>query len=310
MFKQKLWRASAILLAGFALLFVFRLIYGYTSKFSDRNDESISDFFDGRDDVKRNYASDSYKFEKSGGYEKPSGGVSQGKEAMDAAPAAGGGQVSVSQKYEKIGSVRSRTEKFEEDEKKTRGLIKEYNGVIQLEENEGNKGSRRLHLLVGVRPEHFDSFMVAVMQIAKVQGKQITKIDKTSEFKTLNAKRISLETIRASLIELKTKGGNIEEYINLQNRILEIEQELQDLGVSLGDFSEENEFCTVRFTLAEGRVVPLSFMHRVKVAFEWSIQYYLGFIAIVALCTFSAFFILLIIDKLKVLSGIIKRLNE
>lgn len=309
MFKQKLWRASAILLAGFALLFVFRLIYGYTSKFSDRQDESISDFFDGRDDIKRNYASDSYKFEKSGSYESKSGGVSESNVAANATVQAGG-QVSVSQKYEKIGSVRSRTERFEEDEKKTRGLIKEYNGVIQLEENEGNKGNRRLHLLIGVRPEHFDSFMVAVMHIAKVQGKQITKIDKTSEFKTLNAKRVSLETIRASLIELKSKGGNIEEYINLQNRILEIEQELQDLGVSLGDFSEENEFCTVRFTLAEGRVIPLSFMHRVKVAFEWSIQYYLGFIAIVALCTFSAFMILLIIDKLRILSGIIKRLNE
>ena len=129
--------------------------------------------------------------------------------------------------------------------------------------------------------------------------------------KNLNAKKSSLEKIRKSLIELKNHTGKIDEFINLQNRILEIESELQDLGVLLGDFDEENEFCTVKFSLIEGRPsVPISLLHRIKVAFEWTVQYFLLLILIVVLCTFSAFFILLIIDKLKILSGIIKKLND
>jgi hypothetical protein len=94
----------------------------------------------------------------------------------------------------------------------------------------------------------------------------------------------------------------------LQNRILEIEQELQGLGVLLGDFSEENEFCTVRFSLAESREIKISLLHRLKVAFEWSIKYYIMLLGIVSLASVFAFFLLLIIDK--ILPSIMNKLNQ
>ncbi len=114
--------------------------------------------------------------------------------------------------------------------------------------------------------------------------------------------------MRQSLFDIKRQSGAIEEYVNLQNRILEIEQELQDLGVSLGDFDEENEFCTVRFSLVESFEVKVSMLHRIKVAFEWAIKNYLMLICIVGVAAFFAFFLLLIIDK--VLPSIINRVNQ
>ncbi len=97
-----------------------------------------------------------------------------------------------------------------------------------------------------------------MLKIGSIKSKEITKIDKTNEFRNLNAKKASLETTRQSLIELKKQSGKIEEFVNLQNRILEIEQQLQDLGVLLGNFDEENEFCTVRFSLHETREIKIS----------------------------------------------------
>lgn len=217
----------------------------------------------------------------------------------------------MSQKYEKTATIKSKTQKFEEDDKKLNGEIKNFNGIIQYEQNSGGKGNRELHLLVGIQPEKFDSFYVAAKAIGNLRSTEITKVDKTSEYKNLNAKKTSLESMRESLIALKSQSGKIDEYINLQNRILDIEEQLQGLGVQLGDFSEENEFCTVRVSLLEGREpVPMSLMHRLKVAFEWTVTYYLQFLLIVALAVFSAFFLLLIIDKLKVLANILKKLNE
>src|SRR5690606_29492623 len=139
---------------------------------------------------------------------------------------------------------------------------------------------------------------------------EVTKVDKTNEYRNLNAKKTSLEKIRNSLLELKKQSGKIDEFISLENRVLEIEEQLQDLGVKLGDYDEENEFCTIRFSLVEGKVIPVSLLHRIKVAFEWTVRFYLQFIFIVFICLASAFLILLIFDKLKVLSGIIKKLNE
>jgi hypothetical protein len=297
-FKKRLIRVLLIATAGFILLFAFRFIYGYTTGAQEVGEEYISSFFDDLGSVKRNYASDKYKFRKAE--------ASTTNAPTTQQPA--GGEFNVDQKYEKTATIKSRTTKYEDDEKGLRDKIKTENAIIQYEQSSGGRGNRELHLMIGIPPEKFDSFYLDLLKIGTVRSKDITKIDKTNEFKNLNAKKTSLEITRQSLLEIKKQSGKIDEYINLQNRILEIEQELQNLGVALGDFDEENEFCTVRFSLAETRVVTISMLHRVKVAFEWAIQYYLLTACILAAVAFFGFFLLLIIDKM--LPSIINRMNQ
>jgi Domain of unknown function (DUF4349) len=293
-FRKRIVRVILIAIAGFSLLFLFRFVYGYTTGASEAQEEYFSDFFEELGSVKRNYASDKFK------YETAPQSTSNGN------PAA---QVAVDQKYEKTATLKSKTQKFDEEEKKIRLRIKEENAIIQYEHNAGKKGNRELHLLIGIPPQKFDTFYVELLKIGTIASKEITKIDKTNEFNTLNAKKASLEITRQSLLEIKKQSGKIDEYINLQNRILEIEQELQNLGVSLGDFDEENEFCTFRFTLLETRAIkPITLLHRLKVAFEWAVQYYLLLLGILALAAVFGFFLLLIIDK--VLPSIISRVNQ
>ncbi len=120
-------------------------------------------------------------------------------------------------------------------------------------------------------------------------------------------KKQSLEKIRTSLIDLKSKGGKIEEYMDLENRILEIEQQLQGIGVSLGDFDDENEFCTVQFSLLEGKEMKIGIMQRVKVALEWTVKIYLRLMSSLFFLTLFAYLILLGIDKLKLLERILNK---
>src|SRR4029077_2293845 len=106
------------------------------------------------------------------------------------------------------------------------------------------------------------------------------------EYRQLNAKKASLEKTLASLEELKSKGGQIADYISLHDKILEIETNLQELGVELGNFNSENEFCTVRFSLYEGATErKISLLKRSKTALEWTIKYYGVFVvSMLALC--------------------------
>lgn len=283
-FKNRLRKLIVSLLLLFLILFVFRLIYGYTSRLEDRPRQA--QFFESITNGKRNYASKKYEV--------------QASSATQAS-------VKVDQKYEKIAEINTKSTKFDQEEKQARTKIEEYSALIQFEQKSGNKGFRKLNLLIGVPPENFDSLYSNLINIGKVQAKQITKKDKTNEYKELNAKKASLEKIRNSLIELKSKGGKIEEYMQLENRILEIEQQLQELGVSLGDFDDENEFCTVQFSLLEGKEVKISFTHRVKVSLEWTINFYLRIIVILFFLTFFAYLLLLLIDKLNLIGRI---LNE
>lgn len=281
-FRKRFRNMASILLLGFLLLFIFRLIYGYTepTNVSSNQTQFSESVLNGR----RNYASKKYEIK--------SAKTTQSLTKVD-------------QKYEKIAEISTKSTEFEKEEKELRKEVEEYRALIQFEQKSGNKGYRKLNLLIGVPPENFDSLFNNLIKIGEVQAKQITKKDKTNEYKELNAKKASLEQIRNSLIELKTKGGKIEEYMQLENRILEIEQQLQGLGVSLGDFDDENEFCTVQFSLMEGKEVKISFLHRVKVALEWTIKTYLQIMLLLFLLALSAYFILSTIDKLKVIERLI-----
>ncbi len=278
--KKYFKKTILVLFLGFVGLFIFRLLFGYQTvpegtvpgmqneMFAIQMDEPLLS-------IRKNYASKKYH--------QVSGMTS----------------VNVDQKYEKIADIKSFTTEFETAEKKIRTQVKSYDGLIQFENKSGNKGYRRLNLVIGIPPENFDSIYNSLIKVGKIQSKQITKTDKTNEYKELNAKKASLEKIRASLIDLKSKGGRIDEYMQLENRILEIEQQLQGLGVSLGNFDDENEFCTVKVLLSEGKVTVISLMQRVKVALEWTIKNYLMFILALTFMSLFAYLLLLSVEKMK-----------
>jgi len=283
-FYKKLRSIIFWLFIVFLLLFLFRIAYGYT-KTNASAFGYTTPFFDNITNVRKNYASKEYKVNNVG------------------AQAA----VKIDQKYEKIAEIRTKSSEFEKEELSARETIKKYNALIQFEQKSGNKGFRKINLVIGVPPENFDAIYEDLIQVGKIQAKQITKKDKTNEYKELNAKKQSLEKIRSSLIELKSKGGKIEEYMDLENRILEIEQQLQDLGVSLGDFDDENEFCTVQFSLNEGHEVKIGIMQRIKVALEWTIKTYLKLMATLFFLTLFAYVLLLTVEKLKIVEKLSNR---
>lgn len=264
------------LLLVFILLFVFRLVYGYQTV----NEPTFSNIMYDMVDIssyqgRKNYASKKYSLN------------------------AGVSPMSVDQKYEKIADINTLSTQFKKEEKLIRAQIKDFDGLIQFENKSGNKGNRKLNLVIGIPPDNFDSIYDSLIKIGKIQSKQITKTDKTNEYKELNAKKASLEKIRASLIELKTKGGRIDEYMQLENRILDIEQQLQGLGVSLGNFDDENEFCTVKIVLSEAALIETSTIQRIKVALEWTLKYYVLLLLGLSFAALLAYLILLSLEKIK-----------
>lgn len=278
--KKNLKKTITILFAAFIGLFVFRFIIGYQTVPEGAMPGIQNDIiaFQSAEPVlnsRKNYASKKY-FQVSG---------------MTS--------FNVDQKYEKIADIKSFTTEFEKEENRIRNQVKDFKGLIQFENKSGNAGYRNLNLIIGIPPESFDSIYNSLIKIGKIQSKQITKTDKTNEYKELNAKKASLEKIRASLIDLKSKGGRIDEYMQLENRILEIEQQLQGLGVSLGNFDDENEFCTVKVLLTEGRVNEIGIMQRIKVALEWTVKTYMMLMVALTFMSLFAYLLLLSIEKIR-----------
>lgn len=291
-FKRRLRKIALWLTLPFVLLFVFRLLYGYRATSYDVDEGAAQDFFNSIGDLRKNYASEKVAFHE---YQNS---------APHQEPAQGG---SGSQKYEKTASVKARSAQFDKDLAGINATTTRFKAVIQYEQNLGNKGNRESHLLIGVNPVSFDSFYQAAQLIGKVTGRKVTKVDKTNEYRQLNAKRTTLEKTLQSLNDLKSKGGAISDFITLHDKILEIESQLQELGVELGNFNSENEFCTIRFSLYEGgERSHVSIWARVMTALTWSFQYYCMLLMALGGILVVAFVLILISDKL----GLLEKVRE
>ena len=290
-FKKRMRKLMGSLFFIFILMFIFRFIFGYISYPSQSysNQNHNTSFASGINTM-TNIASTRYEIKK-------------GKTSNNQV-------ISVDQKFEKIGSLTCRSSKFDEDEQKIRATVQSESAIIQVQKKSGTNGNQQLYLQIGVQPEKFDRFIEMMKNFLDVINFSVAKTDKTNEYRELNSKIKTLQTTRSSLMDLKSKGGKIEEYIQLENRILAIDEKLQQLGVQMGSFDSENEFCTVNISLKEGKTLQIGIFQRIKVALEWTIQYYLFLMFGVVLSLISAFLLLTILDKLKIIAGIRDKMRE
>ena len=277
--KQKLF----YLALGFITLFILRLGYGYftypngvvrtTVEYTpSENDSFVLE--------RRNYASSKAAV----------------KEVAAATPMG-----SVDQKYEKIGTLTSSSTQYEQDEKALYELIKREQIMIQLERRAGLTPQRQLNIALGVVPDKFDKTIEALRQIGTLNSIQIDKNDKTNEYKKLEAERVSLQKARDALLELKNSNAAVSDMITLTNQLLEVENKIQAVGVNLGEFDENNEFCTVKFTLNEKRdpkTMTISFTQRVKTAFIWTSTTYFFFWLTTVLGLLGLWLLFAVMDKI------------
>ena len=225
----------------------------------------------------------------------------------------GNASAAVDQKYEKVATIGSATNEFDSDEAKLKAYIKEAKALIQYEKNHGLNQARVLQLAIGVFPNEFDGLVAKLKEIGKLVEFRSDVSDKTNEYNQLTAKRETLKKFRQSLVELKSKSGKIEELINLEERILKIDEQMQGLGISLGDFDAENEFSTIKFTLHESQAQlssKPSIIRTIFKAFEWAIWAYGSFIFIMLLFVFTAYVFLRIVNEFKILQTVIEKLKN
>jgi hypothetical protein len=155
------------------------------------------------------------------------------------------------QTYEKVAALAARTRDFDSDEKKVQEAIQANQALVQQEENTGLKGSRLWNLTLGVVPDRFDGMVDTLKATGELASFQVTKTDKTNDHLALVAKRASLEKNMADLVALKSAGGKIADLLKLQEKIFNLEKQIGDLGIEIGQFEGATGLCTVLLTLKE-----------------------------------------------------------
>lgn len=204
----------------------------------------------------------------------------------------GGTDASVSvldQKYERIANIVSKTVSYDADLKHFNEILEENRAVVQNEQQQGLPGRRSIELVIGVRPENFDAMQEKVSNIGKNISYTITKTDKTYEYRQMLAEKDTLERRRTSYEELKNKSGSISELLQLEAKIIEVDEQIQQQLINLGEYSDDNALCTINFSLYEG--TRTSAMRLLWGSFLWSTGVYMSIIGVLLFVAFAAFVI-------------------
>jgi hypothetical protein len=189
------------------------------------------------------------------------------------------------QVYEKFAQLAAGSEIFEDDEVRLRGILADYNAVILNERSTGIAPSRRITLEVGVKPEEFDAIVDRLRQIGHLDSISVQRRDRTGEFRKLNAQRQSLKKHLDAIQQLRTnKNASFDDQLRLEQKVQDIEKDMQTLGVQLGDLLGKESYYQVYTTLYEyqpgGRLDhTFSLPQRMAHAFVWAAARWLAIAA-------------------------------
>jgi len=211
--------------------------------------------------------------------------------------AGGAGPAAFDQKYEKIANISTKTLRYDADMERVGAVLTENRAVVQMENSRGLAGSRRVDMIVGVRPESFDAVKSALQNIGRITSTSTVINDKTYEYRQMMADKETLERRKASYAELRKLGGGIPEMLQLEDKIIEVESQIQQQLIGLGEYSDENALCTINFSMYEGS--EAGFGRKIWNALKWSASVYAAIIGMLILTALAAFIMIAIWNYIK-----------
>jgi hypothetical protein len=154
--------------------------------------------------------------------------------------------------YEKTAALAAGTTAFEHDQERVRQTLQDQKAAIFSDKAEGVGAKRQLTLGISVHPDRFDALLKTLTQVGQVESIRVEQQDRTSEFRRLYAQRQSLKKHQEAILKLRGGGKlSVEEALKLEQRIMEIEKEIQTVAVQLGDFLEKEPSYNLFVTLQE-----------------------------------------------------------
>jgi hypothetical protein len=154
--------------------------------------------------------------------------------------------------YEKNAHLSSATASFTNDEERARQAISEHKAVIFSESTSGITPQRSVSLGIRVHPDRFDSLLQELTGVGEITSIATQQRDRTEEFRRLHAQRRSLEKHHDAILKLQGAArASVEEALKLEQKILEIDKEIQSVGVQLGDLLDREPSYNLFLTLKE-----------------------------------------------------------
>lgn len=154
--------------------------------------------------------------------------------------------------YERIAQLSLATRTFEDTQALVRSVIAGHKGVVFNESASGLAPDRQVTFEVGVHPEKFDAVLEQLKDIGDLQFFSVQQRDRTADFRRLNAQRQALKKHLEAVLKLRgVKEASIDDSLKIEQKLQDIEKELQALAVQLGDLLGKESYYHIQLSLRE-----------------------------------------------------------
>jgi hypothetical protein len=181
--------------------------------------------------------------------------------------------------YEQSASLSSSSDTFDAATAHIRTALEKHQARIFNERNAGLAPRRLFTLELGVHPDRFESLVDELREIGHLDSISVQKRDRTGELRRLHAQRQSLKKHLEAVQKVRV-GNNpsIDDTLKVEQKIQDIEKELQALSVQLGELLGTESFYQIYLTLTEkqsdGLARPAALPRRVLGAFWWALAWW------------------------------------
>jgi hypothetical protein len=184
------------------------------------------------------------------------------------------------QVYEKTAHLASGTSTFADDEERIRSAIAKWNAAVFSETATGIAPRRLLSLGISVRPVQFDLLLDELRGVGQINSISVQQQDRTADFRRLHAQRQSFKKHLEAILKLREAGKlSVEEALKLEQKVLEVEKEVQAVGVQLGDLLNKEPSYNLFVTLQEFQAGSwndrsFTFTRRLESGFLWALGWW------------------------------------
>lgn len=178
--------------------------------------------------------------------------------------------------YERSGQLALATQAFDDDEARIRSAVTVHQALVLNEKISGLVREQRLVLELGIHPDRFDELMNQLCGIGHLESVSVQQRDRTDEFRRLHAQRQSLTKRNAAVLKLRaTKNLSMDDTLRLEQRLQDIDKEVQTVGLQIGDLLSKESLYHVYVALAEydpgSRLDPTYIWPQLRYGFIWGL---------------------------------------
>ena len=194
-------------------------------------------------------------------YEEPASGQDDNGSAAGEGGSDSALRAQDGQKIVYTGNLKIQTLEYEKSASSIRRKIRDYGGFTESESEsddnrtwyyENSSGSRRsLSLIARIPSEKFEEFMDSLSGDGKVLSRSMNAENISQQYANKENYKKALEKEQERLLAMMDKAGTIEEMIAVEERLSEVERQLNAFKTDLSAMDKDVQFSTIYIDLTE-----------------------------------------------------------